>query len=276
MRVSFGVAIVALSAVLLMPGADGLMTIGAFVSEGNPVYGPSGTSVIRTVYGVTTTYKVEPWPEGTLDLVNDPLRTIGWQIWFSGSPSDLETFNFKAASVDEINHLIRKLSAIKADHVQLAIKFDEPENANEHYPCDVQFSIGNQSLIDIWFEGLELAIKVDEPDNTNEPYPSNVQSSIGNQSLIDIWFEGLECDEAGARVWGVHRPTEPPKATPPTLTLTMGAEGVELDKLEVPPKVEVVASVADAYRSAYQGSETLKAVDRFVAKHAAKNQSTRQ
>ena len=38
---------------------------------------------------------VQPdWPEGVLDLVNDPLRTEGWNPWFSECPNDMNFYAF--------------------------------------------------------------------------------------------------------------------------------------------------------------------------------------
>ena len=234
MRALLWLGILAVTIISAAPCAEGMSTTGPIASEGQPVLGPSTTAVSRQVgNGPMVTMEVEPWPEGTLDLINDPLRTDGWQTWFSEAPNDFETFNFKADSVDEINHLIRKLAAIKADQIQLVIRLGEPRCA--------------------------------------EDFPSDVQFSIGNQSLINIWFDGLECDETGARIWGVHRYTEPPKASPPRLMLLMGAEGVELDTLEIPPNVEVLSKVDEKYRSDHPGDVMLKAVDEFVTRHYKKD-----
>jgi hypothetical protein len=76
------------------------------------------------------------------------------------------------------------------------------------------------------------------------------------------------------RQFGVHRYTETPKAVPPTLTIYAGSALIDLNALEVPAGVEVLADAPDYYRKAREGDAALKAIDDFVAKHKARAATT--
>ena len=180
----------------------------------------------------------DAWPEGVLELVNDPLRTDGWHPWFSGMPNDVDQFDFNIRSARAVDHLIRKLAAIKADSLRIEL---DPGKANRR--------VVNEG-------GGEVGAKF----------------RIGNQAILNHWFARLKVDGAGARVHGVHRYTKPPTACPPTLTLYVEHAAVELNKLDVPPHVEVEAQVPKWYRAEHQGDATLRAIDRFVADHRAKRE----
>ena len=84
---------------------------------------------------------------------------------------------------------------------------------------------------------------------------------------MNIWFDGLKRDETGARVFGIFRYTKPPEACPPTLTLAMGGEAFDIDKIEIPPNVEVMAFVSDKYRAEHSGSNMLESLDKFIKTH---------
>ena len=49
------------------------------------------------------TEKTMGWPTGTLRLVNDPRRVLGWHAWFSELPNSVYNFAYKPASADFTN-----------------------------------------------------------------------------------------------------------------------------------------------------------------------------
>jgi hypothetical protein len=53
------------------------------------------------------------WPDGVLDLVNDPLRTVAWKPWFSEWPNDVNFYTFQIAGTNDVNRLIANLAAIQ-------------------------------------------------------------------------------------------------------------------------------------------------------------------
>src|SRR5688572_785970 len=55
------------------------------------------------------------WPGGSVELINDPVRTEGWNPWFSGWPSDVNYYLFKVSDSNEVNRLIRRLVAIQTN-----------------------------------------------------------------------------------------------------------------------------------------------------------------
>ena len=177
------------------------------------------------------------WPEGVLELVNDPLRTDGWNPWFSEWPSDVNHYGMKVRNVDDINHLIAKLAAIKVTNAQVCLR---PEKEVGALGFTTQIEKGN---------GLAATF------------------SIGNQKRINQWYERLPKPESGPREFGVHRLTKPPEAVPPTLTLYVGHAAVDLKRLSVPTKVNVISEIPEVYRQKQPDDPAIKTIDGFIATH---------
>ena len=72
-----------------------------------------GTSVVATKGQAA--YVSPTWPEGVGELVNHPLRTSGWNSWFTEWPNDVNQYAFEIKSTDDLNRLITRLAAIKTD-----------------------------------------------------------------------------------------------------------------------------------------------------------------
>jgi hypothetical protein len=194
--------------------------------SGVQTFAPAGAAVPEDLA------KVREWPAGTLELVNDPLRTAGHEPWSSGSPSDQDFFDLRTTTADELNGLVAKLSRIDAKTLNVVLS---PERSD---PPTV-----------IW--------------PAKEPATTAV-FSIGSQPVLDRWFKRLPNGRFGKQVY-----TEPPKAHPPTLTIYAGHPAVDLSKVRVPMNVDVTAGVKDARRAELKGDPVLEAIDRFVAEHQA-------
>jgi hypothetical protein len=192
------------------------------------------------------------WPKGALDLVNDPLRTEGWNPWFSECPNDVNFYAFAVSDTNQVNHLIAKLAAIKADRIKLLLS-PAPEP-----------------------RVLAFATVLEDGNDAAAVF------SIGSQKRTDEWYQHLREVEPGVREFGVHLYHEPPKAQPPTLTLYVGHKAIDLKGLKVPPSVEVSVAVSAAYRSEGKQADLIKAIDDFAARHPfnpakpANNQHSKQ
>lgn len=168
------------------------------------------------------------WPEGVLDLVNDVTRTNGWRPWFSECPSDIVHYNFCLEKRKELKRILAKFLAIKNDSLRI----------------------------------LLVAAKESEPENEVA-----ATFCIGNQQMIDEWFERIEKDDSGARIFGVNRMEKPPTACPPTLTLLVDDKLVKLKRLHLPGAVEVKAGVSDSHRKEQKDNRAIEAIDAFVSAH---------
>lgn len=203
---------------LAAPAALGIAGVSPVASEGRAV-------------------KEEPgWPAKIVDLVNDPARTVGWNFWFSELPNDVYHYAFAATTTDDLNRLIKKLAATKAEGATVSLAL------GKEYPAR-----GPLSLLK----------------------PGNGISAVvhfGNQVRINAWYPHLREIEPGVRQFGVHRYTEPPKAMAPTLTIYVEHPAVDLTKLAIPAEINVVASVSKDDRGKRENDEALKAIDRLLEK----------
>jgi len=148
------------------------------------------------------------WPEGVHRLINDLVRTQGWNPWFTQHPNDVFYFGLDVRGAKDINRLLKKLAAVEMDHVELQLL---PESGAPHAK-----GVGSVFV-------------------------------LGNQSMTDAWFAQLREVEPGIRQFGVHRYRASPRAQSPTLVLYVGHKAVDLSKLEVPPKIEVTTGTSQAY-----------------------------
>lgn len=180
------------------------------------------------------------WPAGALELINDPLRTKGWNPWFSEWPNDVNHYAFMVTNSSDVNRLIRKLADIEAGKRVILL---DPEQEPR--------SLGFTTVL---------------PENNGV----GVLFSIGSQQRIDEWFQHLPEVEPGVRKFGVHRFKEPPAATPPTLTLHVSHTAIDLKKLEIPSSIEV-AAIIPPVQSDGQPPPQLREIESFVAKHRAKS-----
>lgn len=177
------------------------------------------------------------WPRGVLELVNDPLRTEGWNPFFSDCANDVDYYVMKVQASGEANRLIKQLAAIEAERAQ------------------IRLNPGKEPIIE--FTTVSKAAR------------GPVVFSLGDQGIIDRWFERLPEAEPGVRKWGVHRFPKPLVARSPTLTFYVGHEAIDLKTLVIPTSVEVVADIAASDRAKRKDDPSLKAIDDFAARHRA-------
>src|SRR5690606_15488066 len=180
-----------------------LLALGCIQFFASPeVLGVSGTT--QVAWSGKPVEGVPGWPSGVLELVNDPLRTDGWNPWFSEWPNDVNWYEFKVRDTTEINHLIKKLAAISHDKISVRLNPAKAARA------------------------LAFTTVLPEKNKTA------VVFCIGNQQRLDAWYQRLETSESGARKFGVSTYRHVPEATPPTLTIYVGHEAVDVDRLEIP------------------------------------------
>lgn len=164
-------------------------------------YAIGGTAVVAT--------KGEPvaaasgWPEGVLNLVNDPTRTSGWNSWFSEWPNDVNQYAFEGTTTADLNRLIEKLAAVKSDLRQIRLS-----------PLREPNSLG-------WVTRLEKGNQV------------AAIFSIGDQERIDEWYEHVR------QPFGQLEFISAPTAVPPTLTIFVANKSVDLDDLKIPKGITV-------------------------------------
>ena len=84
--------------------ASALSFSSQVASKGNPVSKTEAQSL--------------SWPEGVLDLVNDPARTEGYEPFFSELPNDIREYLMVFKSTEDANRLLKKLSKIKATNLE--------------------------------------------------------------------------------------------------------------------------------------------------------------
>lgn len=177
--------------------------------------------------------EAQGWPARIVALVNDPVRTVGWNFWFSECPNDVNHYAFAAKNTDDLNRLIKKLAATKA------------RGATVELALGKEFPAGGFAFL--------------KPGNG---IPAVV--AFGNQVKINEWYSHLEQIEPGVRKWGVHRFTEPPQARAPTLTIYVEHPAVDLARLEIPAAVQVLGSVSKEDREQRKGDEAIQGIDRLL------------
>ena len=145
------------------------------------------------------------WPEGVLELVNDPARTTGWNSWFSEWPNDVNQYAFDIETTNDLNRLIEKLSSVKSVMRQIRLSlFKEPKGLG-------------------WVTSL--------PEDNNVA----VIFSMGDQARIDEWYKRVD------NPFGKMEFIAAPVAVPPTLTIFVQNDAVSLDKLTIPNGITMTA-----------------------------------
>lgn len=147
------------------------------------------------------------WPDGTIGFLNNPLRTEGWNDWFSEWPSDVHHYQFQPTSMEQVNRIVADFAEISSDslHVRL-LPLTEPRGFG-------------------WVSRL--------PEGNATP----VMFSIGDQSVIDAWYQRIPDGK-----FGVMEFETVPVAVPPTLTIYAGHPIIDIDALVVPENIEVTAA----------------------------------
>lgn len=144
------------------------------------------------------------WAEGVGQIINDAARTSGWNSWFSEWPNDVNQYAFDVNSTKDLNRLIKKLASVRGELRQIRLSYlKEPKSLGWTHNAPA----GN---------GIAVIF------------------SIGDQNQVDQWFRHVR------KPFGSIQFVETPVAVPPTLTLFVQNELVDLDAIEVPDGIEVV------------------------------------
>jgi hypothetical protein len=176
------------------------------------------------------------WPARLVDVLNDPIRTVGWNFWFSECPNDVHQYAFVAKSTDDLNRLLKNLAAVDAKGKTVILSLGK------------EFPVGNFAYLK---KGNNAAAVL----------------AFGNQGIIDQWYVHLKDGDPGVKIFGVHKYTEPPKAMSPTLTIYVENPAVKLDKLVVPAEVTLSVTITKEEREARKDDPLLKAIDEVALKH---------
>ena len=212
------------------------------------VFAMSSTSQIASEGRLIPKAAVETygWPAGVLDLVNDPLRSEGWNPWFSEWPNDVNHYEIKLRGQDDLKQIIQKLVAIRCDVVRIRLD-----------PGKEPSALGFTTVLP---KGNDAAAVF----------------AIGSQKIIDQWYLRLPEIEPGIRKFGVHRYAECPKALPPTLTLFVRNNAIDLAKLKVPMRIEVSGALSDSYRKEHENDPLVNAIDKFIFAHRKEQEATQK
>ncbi len=160
-----------------------------------------GTAIVATPGHKA--HESKAWPEGVGALVNDPVRTTGWNSWFSEWPNDVNQYALEVENSEDLNRLIRKLTETESEIRQIRLSpLKEPQ------------ALGWVTLV---------------PKGNNIP----VIFSIGDQSRIDQWFVHVR------KPFGKMEFLAAPVAVPPTLTIFVQNELVQLEELTIPKGILV-------------------------------------
>jgi hypothetical protein len=183
------------------------------------------------------------WPPGTMALVNDSLRGDGWTPCFSEWPNDMDHFEMRVKNRKDVQHLIDLLAKIEGS------------------PVYVFLNPGSEPT------GLGFTTSLPEGNGIG------VIFSVGSQKQIDQWYGHLDEVEPGVRKFGVHRYEKTPVARPPTLTLYLGNDAVDLATLMIPAKVEIRAGYNDRYRKEHKDDKVVQEIEKIVKEHEAKRKA---
>lgn len=161
------------------------------------------------------------WPDGVVELLNDPARTDGWSDFFNDWPSDVCNYVFQVKNADELNKLLQKFGKIKSFDLEVKLAPGKgpgslgwvtklpPGNG-----AAAVFSIGNQKQVAQWYDRLET------------------KTQLGDSKL------------AFDKRFGKIRFLAMPEAVPSTLTIYVDNPVVDLKKLRIPKRITVGVSHA--------------------------------
>jgi len=225
-----GMALCAAAALLLAPPrAHGMSEVGQVARKGQPV---PKSFVVR-----------QGWPQGALDMVNDPARENGWGLYgwglVSGTEAHLCHFGMNVQTPQDVDRLIQKLAQVKARPLRLALS-----------PTHEGTSIG---FVRTMRGGKDIGAVF----------------SIGSQKVLDEWFQRMSKSESGKRILGRGGYTKRPTAQPPTLTLYVANDAVDLGALLVPAGIDVSALMPKKSRAKHPDDPLVREIKAFIENHKA-------
>ena len=227
-----------------------LLTLAGVSAAPSLASAAAGTSQVASK-GVPYSAKELAWPDGTLALVNHPLRDKGWNDWFTQHPNDVCEFELKVRNEKDVQELIDLLAKVKGG-ARCVVLSPHGDHYVNYFAPEAEGSRATE-------------------------IPTAATFSIGDQTIIDKWYERLPKDETGARKFGAHRYQKPPTARPPTLTLYVGSEALEdLTKIRVPSDVELRPAFNDVWGKQNLSDWRVKRIVQFVAEHNAKKAASQK
>lgn len=147
-------------------------------------------------------------PEGIARIINDPLRTVGFDSFFSSHPPHRDSFEFVITDMTDLNRLIDLFSQVDGQkrivHLTSTPPFSPLRNINGDPPSS-------------------------RPAAT---------LTISNQTTLDLWYRHASEDKV-RRIFGPSAIHHPPVASPPTLTVFVSHSLVDLDQLIIPDNISL-------------------------------------
>jgi hypothetical protein len=156
------------------------------------------------------------WQRGVVELLNDPRRGDAWSDWFSEWPSDVEQYEFRVENSAQLNEVIAtfcKIQVARADAKQ------PPP------PLEIRLSPLAEPSGYGWVSKFEKGNKLP------------AVFSLGNQQELELWYDNFIKPMNGR--FGQMEFEKTPVAVPPTLTIFVGNEVVDLKKLRIPQGVHI-------------------------------------
>lgn len=172
------------------------------------------------------------WPQGTLALINHPLRHKGWKIIWGGSAGDMSTFSFTPKSPEDVQTLVH----IYAKMVKRGTIHLIPREGATH----------------------SFATPIGETD-------VSILLRIGSPKLVKKWYDQLATDAKGQKAHKGRAFPKPLGTIPPTLQIFVGNKAVDLKKLKVPAHLTVRGVMTPDERKAVEKAPMIKAIDAFIS-----------
>lgn len=162
--------------------------------------------------------KAEGWSHELLNLVNDAVRTDGWQLFFSGTPNNTSVFAFKPEREEDIARILKKFRQIK-DAGKFIILSPEKE----------AFVMGYTTALP---KGNGISVSL----------------HVSNQKKLSFWYKNLPEPKPGVRKYGSTLYEKEPEVSGPFLTVYLGNKLTDLEKLSFPENVKVISGMTEKYQ----------------------------
>jgi hypothetical protein len=132
----------------------------------------------------TSTAERLGWPDGVLDVLNDPSRRDGWNTMAAESANDLHRYELWIESTEELQNLVDRFSKIQSNRLKVALETGiHVVFGARGGRANIVFSIGSQKLVDHWFTNLPARSPgFDKPPTAAPP---TMAICMGNQ-LFDF------------------------------------------------------------------------------------------
>ncbi len=151
---------------------------------------------------------LEGQPAGIARIVNDPLRTVGFDSFFSEHPPHRDSFEFVISDMTDLNRMIDLFSQVDGQkrivHLTSTPPFSPLRNINAEPPLS-------------------------RPAAT---------LTISKQAVLDRWYRHAAEDKV-RRILGPSAIHHPPVASPPILTVFVQHPLVDLEQLIIPENISL-------------------------------------